>query len=487
MSSGRPEGGSAVLVSAPFPFTLRNFIPTGLLRELGRRFDLRIQFVSPYEQASFADAAGHTYPNWPVRAGEPLGGIPSVAGVTVLDRALKSLHLTGFALEYPDGSLQNLELSRRASTQRLIAGALLRLAPRGGARRDWLRRLYGLYRPSRAEIRAAFDAVRPSFVLVASPGHFWLDHFMLDEARRRGIPSVCIVLSWDNLYSRGPLCRRPDYLLVWSEQMRRQAIEVHQFPADRITVVGPLQFRFYDTPVSAAERGAMRARVGLGPDEPYLAYICGARTSEYDVEDVLAMLAQLGRGPYAHLRVVVRPHPQGSRAAYQRLLDRGVLLDPSPDLTSAQTRPEVIDAGAVRHMASLLQGARFVLSSWGTTALLEACIVDTPAVQLRWMDTVPHAVEDEVRKVRDFQRYLHMRDFDATGARPYCDDPEELNATLAELEARRDEYAARRATAVARLTCLPLGGVIERVCEVVRPVVGGPLTARARVRLQTAP
>ena len=38
--------------------------------------------------------------------------------------------------------------------------------------------------------------------------------------------------------------------------------------------------------------------------------------------------------------------------------------------------------------------------------------------------------------VRDFQRYIHMRTFDATGARPYCDHPAELNATLAELEAR---------------------------------------------------
>lgn len=476
-----------ILVSAPFPFTLRNFIPTGVVGELERRFGGRVEFVSPYEQPSFADPAERTYRNWPVAATHGAGGLPTVAGVTALDRALKSVHLTGFALEYPDGSLQNLELSRRRSAQRAVAGVLLRLAPRGTARREWLRRLYGRYRPGRAQIRAAFDAIRPAFVLVASPGHFWLDHFVLDEARRRGVPSVCIVLSWDNLYSRGPLCRRPDQLLVWSEEMRRQAIDIHQFPAEQITVVGPLQFLFYDAPVSAAERAAMRASVGLGPDEPYLAYVCGSRTAEYDVEDVLAMLAQLAQGPYARLRVVVRPHPQGSRAAYERLLDHGVLLDRSPDLTSHQTRPEVIDVGAIRHMASLLDGAHFVVSSWGTTALLEACIFDTPAVQLRWMDAVPHTVPEQVRMVHDFQRYLHMRDFDETGARPYCDHPEELNATLAELEARREAYAARRALAVARLTRLPLGGVVERVCEALRPLAGSGVATRARVTLEAAP
>jgi hypothetical protein len=476
----------ALLASAPFPFALRNFVATGLVGELERRFGLDVRFVSPYEQDGFTDATGRSFGNLPIRASEGSGGLPTIGGVTAVDMALKSVHLTGFALEYPDGSLQNLELSRRHNAQRVVAGALLRLAPRGSARREWLRRLYGMYRPGRESLQAAFDTVQPSLVVVSSPGHFWLDHFVLDEARRRRIPSVCVVLSWDNLYSRGPLCRRPDRLLVWSDEMRRQAIEIHQFPGERIEVVGPLQFLHYDSPVTPAETAAMRAHVGLGPDQPYLAYVCGSRTAEYDVEDTLTMLAELARGPYARLKVVLRPHPQGSRAAYERLLDHGVLLDRSPDLTAGTTRPEAIDVGAIRHMAALLDGARFVVSSWGTTALLEACIFDTPSVQLRWMDAVPHAVPAQVAMVRDFQRYIHMRAFDDTGARPYCDHPQELNATLAELEARHEEYAVRRARAVARLTCLPLGGVVDRACRALGPLVGPP-AGRPLAMLEPAP
>jgi hypothetical protein len=270
---------TAVLAAAPFPLTLRNFIPTGLAAELERRYQARVHFVSPYPQPEFTGATGATYPNLPVSSSAGAGGVPTVAGVTLLDRALKSVHLTGFAIEYPDGSLQNLELSRRRSAQNVIAEALTTMVPRRSPARGWLRQLYGLYRPRRAEITAAFDRVAPSLVLVASPGHYWLDHFVLDEARRRGIPSACVVLSWDNLYSRGPMCRRPDYLMVWSEEMRRQAIEVHQFPAERITVVGPLQFCFYAEPVTPGETALMRSRVGLGPTEPFAAYVCGARTA----------------------------------------------------------------------------------------------------------------------------------------------------------------------------------------------------------------
>ena len=253
------------------------------------------------------------------------------------------MHLTGFALEYPDGSLQNLELSRRRSPQTLVARALMGMAPRRSSRRAWLRRAAALYRPRRSEIQDVFDRTNPAMVLVASPGHYWLDHFVLDEAARRGIPSACVVLSWDNLYSRGPMCRRPDRLLVWSEEMCRQAVEVHQFPPDRIGVVGPLQFRFYGDPVAAEEVATMRRRVGLGAAELYIAYVCGARTARYDVEDVVAMLDQLARGPYRDLRVVVRPHPQGAREAYEELTSTGVLIDASPDLTDEDTRPEALD------------------------------------------------------------------------------------------------------------------------------------------------
>src|ERR671939_396147 len=109
-----------------------------------------------------------------MRASEGSGGLPAIGGITRLDLALKSVHLTGFALEYPDGSLQNLELSRRRSPQRWIAQALTQVAPRGSAGREWLRRLYGLYRPARPEVQAAFELVQPVMVLVASPGHYWL-------------------------------------------------------------------------------------------------------------------------------------------------------------------------------------------------------------------------------------------------------------------------------------------------------------------------
>jgi hypothetical protein len=80
-----------------------------------------------------------------------------------------------------------------------------------------------------------------------------------------------------------------------------------------------------------------------------------------------------------------------------------------------------------------------------------------------------------------------MRAFDETGARPYCDDPGDLNATLAELEARHEVYSARRAEAVRRLTRLPLSDVVERVCEALRPLARAPQGMRIRAPLEATP
>lgn len=454
-----------VLFSVPFPLTLRNFISTGLAAQIEKRFDAAVHLISPYDDTVFSDNEENSFPNYSVASSGGSGGLPHLQNISLFDSALKSIHLTGFAIEYPDGSLQNITLNARRNLQWYIARALTKMAPRKSQRRIFLRNLYSHYKPKKKEVVDAFDRINPEFVLVASPGHYWLDHFVLDEAKRRGIPGFCIVLSWDNLYSRGPLCRRPDFLLVWSEEMKRQAIDVHGFPEDRISVAGALQFMFYDSPSSRQELADMRTKIGLGPDERYIAYVCGARTGEYDVEDVVAMREVLLAGPYRDLKIVVRPHPQGSKEAYARLRKEGILLDDDLDLTSGRSTPDTFNRSAIRHMAAFLTDADFVISSWGTTALLEACIFDVPAIQLRWMDAVSHKNNAEVQMVRDFQRYIHMKAFDAEGARLYCDHPGELVTLMREIKKNGYLFSLKRNAVVQKLVCLPLGDVIPRVCE----------------------
>lgn len=452
-----------LLFSIPFALSLRNLVFTGLASEIARKFDVDIHLLSPYQQDRILDIAGNIYQNHPIPASQGVGGLPRIQEATFIDRILSRLRRTGFAIEYPNGSLDLMELNAQQNLLWLSAKFLTTVAPRNSHSRMALRRLFELYRPKRKSVYMAFESINPLALIVTSAGQFWPDQFAIDEARRRNIPIVCIVLSWDNLYSRGSFLRRPDFLMVWSDEMKHQAIEVHQFPPENIRVTGALQFKLYGLPVTKQEISQMRQRIGLSSQEPYIAYVCGARTSEYDVEDILAMQEALKTSQFGHFRIVVRPHPQGKRAVYNTLLDHGILLDISPDLTKDQLSPDSFNASEIRHMAGFLKDAEFVISSWGTTALLEACIFDTPAIQLRWMDSVQHKNKEQVQKVRSFQKYIHMRIFDQLGARLYCDSPNDLENTMTQMKEQTQIFHERRKVTVRKLTSLPLEDVSERV------------------------
>jgi hypothetical protein len=53
------------------------------------------------------------------------------------------------------------------------------------------------------------------------------------------------MLSWDNLTSKGFMNGVPDYLLVWSPLMAKEAVDYHDLPLTRIFKTGAAQFDNY--------------------------------------------------------------------------------------------------------------------------------------------------------------------------------------------------------------------------------------------------
>jgi hypothetical protein len=466
-----PTPSQKILLSAPWQLSWRNLLPTGLAAALQREFRAEVCVVSPDSKSFFEDGRGSSFRNFHVPSRPDQVSLPTPLAVGKIDQGLRLIQQIGFAIEHPGASLALRALGARRDPFWLAAKILTRISSRDSGMRRLFREIYAAYRPCRRCIAEIFDAIRPQFVLVTSPGHYWLDFLLMDEAKRRGIPAVCIVQSWDNLYNRGSMHRRPDYLLVWGPEMRRQAIEVHQFPGERISEVGAVQFSFYAESVSPEEVQRSREAVGLKPAEDFFLYAGGSQTFDYEIEDLLALMGKLRSSRWSHLRVVARPHPKSDRKTYARLREYGVLVDESPDITVTGARLEAFDSRTIRHMQCLLSGAKCVISSWGTTVLLEACVFNMPAIQLRWMDAVPRANPAQVQKVRDFQRYYHMRPFDALGSRLFSDSPDDFLDCMERLIAEEATFKIRRRETLEQLAVLPLDGVVERVVGAIRSFV----------------
>ncbi|TSC76692.1 MAG: hypothetical protein G01um101433_719 [Parcubacteria group bacterium Gr01-1014_33] len=68
---------------------------------------------------------------------------------------------------------------------------------------------------------------------------------LIRAARRRNIPVISLVRSWDNLTNFGILRVIPDWLLVWNTVSEREAIQYHDVPRERIVVCGVPHYDFY--------------------------------------------------------------------------------------------------------------------------------------------------------------------------------------------------------------------------------------------------
>ncbi|MSO83376.1 MAG: hypothetical protein EXQ53_08795 [Acidobacteria bacterium] len=169
--------------------------------------------------------------------------------------------------------------------------------------------------PISAASRAFIDAHDPDVVLLASVTAWrvpQIDH--LRAARALGRRTGVCVFSWDHLSSKALLRNVPDRVLLWNETQRREAIQWHDVPADRIVVTGAQCYdQWFGRQPSRDRTGFCRA-VGLSSEHPILLYICSVMTpNPYESRFVLRWLEEVRSSADPALReasILVRPHPE---------------------------------------------------------------------------------------------------------------------------------------------------------------------------------
>jgi hypothetical protein len=459
--ASRTPAPRRVLFVGPNIYVVRNWLATGLVDACIDTLQIEPVFLTPFTDPALESPGGRQCRNLTVPAndrGEPTAFPSTLAAVRYVRHRL-------FAAEFPDGSLQLMALAERGDLLNRFVRAGRALAPRGGAVRRLLRTRAIAMAPA-TPLDAVLAADRYALIVVGSPGVQLLDHVVMAAARRAGVPVHCIVSSWDNLSSRGPLMAWPDRLLVWNEHMRDQAQRMHHYPLARVDVTGPLQFAQYAAPVTGEERQALAARLGLPAGQPYLCFVTGQHLPEYEAEDVAGILAALSGTAFGDLPLVVRVHPQNDERPLRAITDRRLVFDRAPQFSATGAGAARFDVSEVRSMATLLSGATAVLSSWATTALLEACVFDRPIVQLRWMDALPRQVPAQRDKIRRLQRYLHLGPLDAASCRLFSEAPADLASTLTRALAEDDTLRRGRAQAVRELASPPIGSAVGRVVSV---------------------
>jgi hypothetical protein len=233
-----------------------------------------------------------------------------------------------------------------------------------------------------SRVEHAIDDYGPDLVLVTPLVSDWRQADFLVAAHDCGIRCGVCVASWDNLSTKGTLHGAPDFVTVWNETQRREAIEMHGMGERDVLATGAQSYDHWFTWKPSRSRGEFCAEVGLDPSRPYVLYLCSSifiagKDEPAAIARWIAQVRSSGDPELQSVGILVRPHPinlHGWTPEALALLAGEAVVWPtaSVDPDDVGTRNDFFDS--IYH-ASAVVGIN-------TSALIESAIVGRPVLSL---------------------------------------------------------------------------------------------------------
>jgi hypothetical protein len=423
-----PPGGATIAVSITHGFQARNLLQTDVGRML-LAAGYRLAVISPAaDDAGFRSSIG--LPEASFVAARPHPG------------RLAAFFSTArrYALANPKRNATYNLFSERYLTSRHPQYVVLRTLNRLVGRWAWLRdawlRLESLLISGR-ELEPLLRDLRPALLVTGTPGTEYLDALLLRCAKRLGLANVCVVLSWDNLTSKGYMAARPDRLVVWNERMRDEAVELHDYrPAD-VDIAGVAHFDVYQRPAGLLSRADVCRRLRIDPARPIVLFGTVSPflfPQNHEIAELLGRAAAEGR-LNGHAQVVVRLHPQAAgKGQYGDVRERYDALRRAFPADLALDVPQVETAGLqwslpadeMVWLASLLRESA-VLVNVASTLAIDAALSRRPIIGVAFDGNQRLPYPRSIRRAYD---YTHYRPIMETRGAPIAESAEALIAMI---------------------------------------------------------
>ena len=264
---------------------------------------------------------------------------------------------------------------------------------------------------SHPEMDRLFDEYRPVLVVCANPGLVFSEVPLMRTARRRGVRSMVIDASWDNFTNKLLPVRQADRLVVWNDIMKAQAVTLHGYRPEAVRVAGAPQFDVHFKPQVRATRKEFCRRIGADPSRKLIVVTTTPQSLYGHHDHVLRVLdAAIAEGPLRDAQVLVRLHPRDEVEAYREFAGRPHIIVEKPFRDSVT----VADGLAIdvmpehqRHLGDTLCHADVVVNV-ASTITIEACIFDTPVVNVGFDGPDDSPFARSARRYYQFTHYVNI-------------------------------------------------------------------------------
>jgi len=151
-----------------------------------------------------------------------------------------------------------------------------------------------------------FEKHKPDLVF-ATTAQTDSDVGVLKSAKRFKVPTVDMPKSWDNP-SKLLFDVKTDYMIVWSEFMRKQVLSLQGYKEKEIIVTGAPQFDYYTHKENLWTREEFCRKFNLNPQKKIILYgsIGGHYTREVDYVKLIKEF--IDNGELSNVQVLIRPH-----------------------------------------------------------------------------------------------------------------------------------------------------------------------------------
>ena len=261
------------------------------------------------------------------------------------------------------------------------------------------------------EMERLFDTYQPVLVVAANPGLVFSEVPLIRTARRRGIPSMAIDPSWDNFTNKLIPVRQVDRLVVWNDLMKEQAVSLHGYDESAIRVAGAPQFDPHFRAGARTPREQFFTRIGADPARKLIVLTTTPRWLYRHHDHVLnALVGALNSGALGHAQILVRLHPRDEVEAYQAFANVPHVIIEKPfrdTVTVADGLAIDVMPEHQRHLGDTLCYADVVVNV-ASTISIEACIFDTPVVNISFDGPDPSPFVSSARRYYSFTHYVNI-------------------------------------------------------------------------------